>query len=373
MPPKPRQSMRRRSRRSALVQGRGHLPVARQVVLRCERRRHRRFPRPASQSSTTSPNSASTRIWLLPFYPSPRRDDGYDIADYRDVHPDYGTLRDVEALHRAKRTRAALRVITELVINHTSDQHPWFQRARRAQAGLVGSAISTSGRTPISSMPTRASSSSTPRSRTGRGIRSRTPITGTASIAPAGSEFRQSRACSRRCLRVMRFWLDMGVDGLRLDAVPYLVEREGTNNENLPETHAILKRIRADARCGVSRPHAARRSQPVAGGRAAVFRRRRRMPHGVPFPADAAHVHGDRAGGPLPDHRHHAPDAGDSGRLPMGDLPAQSRRAHARNGHGQRARLSVEDLRGRPPRAPQSRHSPPARAAAASATGGASS
>ena len=130
----------------------------------------------------------------------------------------------------------------------------------------------------------------------------------------------------------MRFWLDMGVDGLRLDAIPYLIEREGTNNENLPETHAVLKQLRAAIDAQLPEPLPARRGEPVARGRARVLRRRRRMPHGVPLPADAAHVHGDRPGGPLPDHRDHGADAGHPGELPVGDLPAQPRRADARDG-----------------------------------------
>ena len=162
----------------------------------------------------------------------------------------------------------------------------------------------------------------------------------------------------------MRFWLDLGVDGLRLDAVPYLVEREGTNNENLPETHEVLKQIRAELDAHLSRPHAAGRGQPVAGGHQGLFRPGRRMPHGVPLPADAAHVHGAGARGPLPDHRHHAPDAADPRHLPVGDLPAQSRRADARDGDRFGARLSVADLRHRPARAHQPRHPPPAGAAA---------
>ena len=110
-------------------------------------------------------------------------------------------------------------------------------------------------------------------------------------------------------LRTMRFWLDMGVDGFRLDAIPYLIEREGTNNENLPETHAVLKQIRALDRPELPEQAPARRSQHVAGGRAPVLRRGRRVPHGVPLPADAAHVHGDRAGGPPPAGRDHGADA----------------------------------------------------------------
>lgn len=119
-------------------------------------------------------------IWLLPFYPSPRRDDGYDIAEYRGVHPDYGTMADARRFIAEAHARG-LRVITELVINHTSDQHPWFQRARRAKAGLR-CATSTCGRTTTRNTPARASSSSTPSPPTGPGTRWPTPTTGTASI-----------------------------------------------------------------------------------------------------------------------------------------------------------------------------------------------
>ena len=163
-------------------------------------------------------------------------------------------------------------------------------------------------------------------------------------------------------IRTMRFWLDMGVDGLRLDAIPYLVEREGTNNENLPQTHAVVKEIRQGHRRALRRPRAAGRGQPVAGGRARLFRRRRRMPHGLPLPADAAHVHGDRPAGPPSDRRDHAADARHPRQLPVGDLPAQPRRAHAGDGDQQRARLHVHHLRGRSARAHQPGHPPAARA-----------
>src|SRR5690606_16668617 len=108
-------------------------------------------------------------LWLLPFYPSPRRDDGYDIADYRGVHPDYGNMADVRRFIREAHRRG-LRVITELVINHTSDQHPWFQRARQAPRGSW-SGISTSGRIPIRSTRARGSSFSIPNNPTGPGTR----------------------------------------------------------------------------------------------------------------------------------------------------------------------------------------------------------
>jgi maltose alpha-D-glucosyltransferase/alpha-amylase len=188
-----------------------------------------------------------TAIWLLPFYPSPLRDDGYDIADYTDVHPDYGTLADFRRFVREAHRRG-LRVITELVVNHTSDQHPWFRESRSARDN-----------------PRRdwyVWSDTDQRYRDARIIFTDTESSNWAwdndSRAYYWHRFFSHQpdlnydnpAVVRAILRVMRFWLDLGVDGLRLDAVPYLVEREGTSCENLPETHAILRRLRAavDAR-----------------------------------------------------------------------------------------------------------------------------
>ncbi|WP_118181522.1 maltose alpha-D-glucosyltransferase [Paraburkholderia phosphatilytica] len=182
-------------------------------------------------------------IWLLPFYPSPRRDDGYDIADYRNVHPDYGNLSDVKRLIQAAHARG-IRVITELVINHTSDQHPWFQRARRAKPGSNHRNFYVWSDTDKKYEQTRIIFiDSEPSNWT------HDPVAG----AYYWHRFYSHQpdlnfdnpTVLKEVLQVMRFWLDMGIDGLRLDAVPYLVEREGTNNENLPETHAILKKIRA--------------------------------------------------------------------------------------------------------------------------------
>jgi maltose alpha-D-glucosyltransferase/alpha-amylase len=183
-----------------------------------------------------------TAIWLMPFYPSPLRDDGYDIADYTDVHPDYGTRADFRALVRAAHKRG-LRVITELVINHTSDQHPWFVESR------------SSGRNPRADWYVWSADDT-------RFADARIIFKDTETSNWAWDNGRQqyywhrffshqpdlnydNPAVLRAVARVMRFWLEMGVDGLRLDAVPYLVERDGTNGENLPETHAVLKRIRA--------------------------------------------------------------------------------------------------------------------------------
>jgi len=182
-------------------------------------------------------------VWLLPFYPSPRLDDGYDIADYRNVHPDYGTLADARRFISAAHARD-MRVITELVINHTSDQHPWFQRARNAKPGSAARNFYVWSDDDQAYAGTRIIFCDTEKSNW--------------SWDPLAGAYFWHRFYSHQpdlnfdnphvldsVLSVMRFWLDMGVDGLRLDAVPYLVEREGTSNENLPETHAIIRRIRA--------------------------------------------------------------------------------------------------------------------------------
>jgi maltose alpha-D-glucosyltransferase/alpha-amylase len=182
-------------------------------------------------------------IWLLPFYPSPRRDDGYDIAEYRGVHPDYGSLTDARRFV-AEAHRRGLRVITELVINHTSDQHPWFQRARNAKKGSAARNFYVWSDNDQAYAGTRIIFCDTEKSNW--------------TWDPVAESFYWHRFYSHQpdlnfdnpqvlkaVLSVMRFWLDLGVDGLRLDAVPYLVEREGTTNENLPETHEVLRRIRA--------------------------------------------------------------------------------------------------------------------------------
>jgi maltose alpha-D-glucosyltransferase/alpha-amylase len=185
-----------------------------------------------------------TAIWLLPFYPSPRRDDGYDISDYRHVHSEYGTLGDLKRLIAAAHDRG-LRVITELVINHTSDQHPWFQKARAAKPGSAARDFYVWSDSDHKYPETRIIFIDAEKSNW-----TWDPVAGAYywhrfySHQP-DLNFDNPRVL-KEVLSIMRYWIDLGVDGLRLDAVPYLVEREGTNNENLPETHAILKRIRAE-------------------------------------------------------------------------------------------------------------------------------
>lgn len=193
-----------------------------------------------------------TALWLLPFYPSPLRDDGYDIADYKGINPSYGTMRDFRALVRAAHERG-LKVITELVINHTSDQHPWFQRARTAKRGSAWRDFYIWSDDDRKWPETRIIFNDTESSNW--------------TWDPVAGQYYWHRFFShqpdlnfdnpkvvRAVVEIMRYWLDMGVDGLRLDAIPYLVERDGTNNENLPETHAILKQLRAAL--DESHPHA---------------------------------------------------------------------------------------------------------------------
>ncbi|TAM78551.1 MAG: maltose alpha-D-glucosyltransferase [Chloroflexota bacterium] len=184
-----------------------------------------------------------TALWILPFYPSPLKDDGYDIADYRAVNPEYGTLRDVRVLVREAHARG-LRVITELVCNHTSDQHPWFQRARRARPGSAARDYyvwsDTSDRYPDARIIFKDFETSN---------WTWDPVAGAYFWHRFYSHQPDLNFDSPRVqaeiLRAVDFWLAMGVDGLRLDAIPYLYEREGTNCENLPETHAFLRRMRA--------------------------------------------------------------------------------------------------------------------------------
>ena len=183
-----------------------------------------------------------TAIWLLPFYPSPLRDDGYDIADYVNVHPHYGTLRDFKAFLREAKWRG-LRVITELVLNHTSDEHPWFQRARRAAPGSRYRQYYVWSDTPEKYQETRIifqdfESSNWAWDPVARQYYWHRFYSHQPDLNYHSAEVR------RAIFRVLNFWLGLGVDGLRLDAVPYLFEREGTNCENLPETHAFLKELR---------------------------------------------------------------------------------------------------------------------------------
>ncbi|MGH8497074.1 MAG: maltose alpha-D-glucosyltransferase [Gammaproteobacteria bacterium] len=185
-----------------------------------------------------------TAIWLLPFYPSPLRDDGYDIADYRSVNPRFGSMRDFRRFVRAAHDRG-LRVITELVINHTSDQHRWFQRARRAKQGSAARNFYVWSDSDQKYPETRIIFIDTESSNWAWDPEAQAYYWHRFYAHQPDLNFDNPRVL-REILNVLHHWLSMGVDGLRLDAVPYLCEREGTNNENLAETHAILKKIRAE-------------------------------------------------------------------------------------------------------------------------------
>ncbi len=183
-----------------------------------------------------------TCIWLLPFFPSPLKDDGYDIADYLNIHPSYGTLEDFTAFVLAAHERQ-IKVLIELVVNHTSDQHPWFERARHAPLGSPERDFYVWSDTDQKFAGTRVIFVDTEKSNW--------------TFDPIAGQYYWHRFFSHQpdlnygnpavvdaIIGIMKFWLDLGVDAFRLDAVPYLCVREGTTNENLPETHAVLKRMR---------------------------------------------------------------------------------------------------------------------------------
>ena len=185
-----------------------------------------------------------TCLWLLPFFPSPLKDDGYDIADYLNVHPMYGSIEDFRALLAAAHERD-LQVMIELVVNHTSDQHPWFQAARQAPPGSPERDFYVWSDTEEKYKDARIIFSDTERSNW--------------TWDPVAKQYYWHRFFSHQpdlnydnprvvaeVLKVMCYWLDMGVDALRVDAIPYLVERDGTSCENLPETHEVIKTLRRE-------------------------------------------------------------------------------------------------------------------------------
>ncbi len=184
-----------------------------------------------------------TCLWLLPFFPSPLRDDGYDISDYMTVNPSYGTVDDFKAFLDTAHERG-MQVMIELVVNHTSDQHPWFQRARLAPPGSPERDFYVWSDTDKKYAEARIIFTDTEKSNW--------------TWDPVAKQYFWHRFFSHQpdlnydnpqvlheVLNIMRHWLDMGVDGLRVDAIPYLVERDGTSCENLPETHAVMKAVRA--------------------------------------------------------------------------------------------------------------------------------
>ena len=306
-------------------------------------------------------------IWLLPMYQSPLRDGGYDIADFFAIHPDYGTVDDFKRVRRAgaparhardRRPRHEPHVVRPPVV-------PGVAHGPDRPAAATG----TSGRTPTTAGTRRA-------------IIFLDTEPSNWTFDPVRGQYYWHRFFHHQpdlnfdnpdvqeaMLNTLRFWLDLGIDGFRLDAVPYLYERDGTNGENLPETHEYLKQRAHRGRRALPGPRAARGGEPVARGRRRVLRRRRRVPHGVPLPGDAADVHVAAARGRDADVRDPRADARDPGQRAVGPLPAQPRRADARDGHGRGARLHVRRVREGPADEAQPRHPPPARARCSTTAG----
>ena len=233
-------------------------------------------------------------IWLLPMYDSPLRDGGYDISDFMRVHPDYGTMRDVETFIEGAHQRG-IRVIADMVVNHTSSEHPWFQESRSS---------------PDSPKRNWYVWSDTPeRYRDARVIFVDSETSNWTWDEQAGAYYwhrffyhqpdlnYDEPEVQEAMFEVFRFWLDLGLDGFRLDAVPYLFEREGTNCENLPETHEFLRRVRATVDAEYPDRVLLAEANQWPEDVVAVLRRGRRVPHGLPLPGHAAHVHGPAARG----------------------------------------------------------------------------
>ncbi len=184
-----------------------------------------------------------TAIWLLPFYPSPLKDDGYDIANFFDIHPNYGTLKDFKEFLREAHRRG-LRVITELVLNHTSDQHKWFSRARRERADSVLRNYYVWSETPEKYKDARIIFKDFEASNWAWDPVTRAYYWHRFYSHQPDLNYDNPQV-QKEVLKVIDYWMDMGVDGMRLDAVPYLFEREGTNCENLSETYEFLRKLRA--------------------------------------------------------------------------------------------------------------------------------
>ena len=258
-----------------------------------------------------------TALWLLPFYPSPGRDDGYDIADYGDINPDFGTMKDFRRFIQEAKKRG-LRVITELVVNHTSDQHDWFKRARRSDRKSSARNWYVWSDTDQKYQDTRIIFTDTEKSNW--------------TWDPEAGQFYWHRFFSHQpdlnfdnprvvsaIVQVMKRWLDTGVDGRDPLSVRARRHQQREPARDARHHQAATERTRR-LRQGQG---AVGRSQSMAGGRPGVFRPHRRMPYGLSLSANAAHLHGDRAGRPFSDHRYPAADTGYSGRLPMGAVPAQ--------------------------------------------------
>ena len=309
-------------------------------------------------------------LWLLPFFRSPLRDDGYDVADYRAIHPDYGTMADFDRFLEAAHGHG-MRVISDLVVNHTSDQHPWFQAARRAPDSPYRDYY--------------VWSDTDERYRDARIIFLDTEQSNWTwdPVAKAYYWHRffhhqpdlnfDNPQVRRELLDVMRFWLDKGLDGFRCDAVPVPLRARGHQLREPARDPRVPAGDPPHHRRAVPGTHPPGRGQPVARRRPPLLRRRRRVPHGLPLPADAAHLPGRPPRRPAAHHRHLRAHPGDPAHGPVVPLPPQPRRAHPRDGQRRGAASSLLRLRLRPAHAPEPRHPAPPRARCSRTTAGRSS
>ena len=302
-------------------------------------------------------------LWLPPFYASPLRDGGYDISDYTQVLPEFGTLPEFRELITQAHARG-IRIITDFVMNHTSDQHPWFQASRSDPDGPYGDFYVWSD---------------TDDRYTDARIIFVDTETSNWTFDPIRRQFFWHRFFSHQpdlnfenpavheaMFDVVRFWMDMGIDGFRLDAVPYLFEEEGHNGENHPKTHEFLAELRAMVDTEYpGRILLAEANQPPARRRRLLRHRGgARVPDVLPLPGDADALLRAARGEGGADHRRPRRHPGDPDGRPVGHLPAQPRRADPRDGHARAARRDVRLVRPRPADARQRRHPPPARPAA---------
>ncbi len=283
-------------------------------------------------------------LWLPPFYASPLRDGGYDIADYTQVLPEFGTLPEFQQLVTEAHARG-IRIITDFVMNHTSDQHPWFQASRSDPDGDYGDFYVWSD---------------TDDKYTDSRIIFIDTETSNWTFDPIRRQFFWHRffghqpdlnfenpAVHEAMFEVVRFWMDMGIDGFRLDAVPYLYEEEGHNGENHPKTHAFLAKLRkmVDEEYP-GRILLAEANQPPADV-VDYFGsdRRARVPDVLPLPRHADALLRDARPEGAADHRRPRLDARHPGGHPVGHVPAQPRRAHPRDGDAGAARHDVRLVR----------------------------
>jgi maltose alpha-D-glucosyltransferase / alpha-amylase len=264
-----------------------------------------------------------TAIWILPFFPSPLRDDGYDISDYNTVNPIYGNLSDFRMFLDAAHQRG-IRVIIELIVNHTSDQHPWFQRARKAPPG--------------SSERDFYVWSDSPEKYRGVRIIFKDFETSNWTWDPVAKAYYWHRFYSHQpdlnyehpdlqkaIFDVVDFWLNMGVDGLRMDAVPYLYEEEGTICENLPRTHHFLQALRAHVDANFPNRMLLAEANQWPEDAAAYYGEGNECHMNFHFPLMPRLFMSLQMEDSFPNHRHSATNAAHSRQLPMGTVSPQPR------------------------------------------------